>query len=63
MFPEQDEIIKEVRAVREAYAERFGFDVRALFLDAKAAEGSDQRRVVALKPRRTRSVGDVVPAT
>jgi hypothetical protein len=30
-----DEIIREVRSIREAYAEEFGFDIRALFEDAK----------------------------
>ena len=38
---QQDEIIQEVRANRGAYAERFGFDIRALCRDA-----------VSLKPRR-----------
>lgn len=59
----QDEIIKEVRAIREAYAERFGFDVRALFVDAKAGEGKGQRRVVALKPRRTEGIEEEAPRT
>jgi hypothetical protein len=31
----QDEIIKEVRAIREAYAEQFGFDIQAIWRDAK----------------------------
>ena len=52
----QDEIIKEVRAIREAYAERFNFDVRALFGDAKAREGKDRRQVVALQPRYSATV-------
>ena len=49
---EQDEIIREVRAIREAYAEEFGFDIRALFEDAKRHEGEDGREVVSLEPRR-----------
>ncbi|HXU29975.1 MAG TPA: hypothetical protein VN851_05290 [Thermoanaerobaculia bacterium] len=48
---EPDEIMQEVRAIREAYAERFNFDIRALYLDAKAREGQDGRRVVMLEPR------------
>lgn len=47
----EDEIIREVRAIREAYAERFGFDIQALFADAKAREGQGGRRVVRLEPR------------
>jgi len=53
----EDEIIKEVRAIREAYAERFGFDVHALYRDAKANEGQDRRRVVTLQPRRVKRRG------
>lgn len=52
----QDEIIKEVRAIREAYAERFDFDVHALYRDAKAHEGQDRRRVLILEPRRANLV-------
>jgi len=48
---EPDEIMREVREIREAYAERFNFDIRALYLDAKAREGSDGRQVVMLEPR------------
>lgn len=47
----QDEIIKEVRAIREAYAERFDFDVEAIYRDAKAREGKSNREVVALEPK------------
>ena len=54
----QDEIIKEVRAIREAYAERFGFDVRAIYDDAKEREKTTSRKVVALKPRRIADKND-----
>jgi hypothetical protein len=47
----KDEIIREVRAVREAYAERFGFDIRALYRDAKEREGKSTRHVVSLEPK------------
>lgn len=49
---QQDEIIREMRAIREAYAERFGFDIRALFQDAKEHEGEGGRQVIALTPNR-----------
>lgn len=49
----QDEIIREVRAFRESYAERFGFDIRSLYRDAKEHEGEGGRRVVSLAPRPT----------
>lgn len=48
---EQDEIIREVRAIREALAQRFNFDVQAIFLDAKKREGQGGRKVVHLEPR------------
>jgi hypothetical protein len=49
---EQDEIIKEVRSIREAYAERFDFDIQALYRDAKERERNEDRRVVSLEPKR-----------
>jgi len=51
-MPHHDEIIKEVRAIREAYAERFGFDVQALFRDAKERQQRAGRKTVALEPKR-----------
>jgi hypothetical protein len=48
----QDEILKEVRAIREAYGDRFGFDVRALYRDAKERERKAQRSTVSLPPKR-----------
>lgn len=50
----QDEIIQEVRAIREAYAERFGYDLQAIYQDAKAREGQDGREVVAIQPKPAR---------
>lgn len=51
-----DEIIKEVRAIREAYGERFDFDIEAIFRDAKEREGKSDRKVVSLEPRRLTKV-------
>jgi len=48
----QDEIIQEVRAIREAYASQFNFDIRALYRDAKEHELKEGRKVVSLEPRR-----------
>jgi hypothetical protein len=47
----QDEVSKEVRAIREAYGERFDFDIEAIFRDAKQREGKSNRKVVLLEPR------------
>jgi hypothetical protein len=48
----QDETIREVRAIREAYGERFDFDIEAIFRDAKEREEKSARKVVSLEPRR-----------
>ena len=48
----QDEIIRELLALREAYAAKFGFNIRALFEDAKRHEGEDGRAVVSFVPKR-----------
>lgn len=48
---DHDEIIHEVRALREAYGEQFGFDVDALYRDVKDRERKGGRRIVSLEPR------------
>jgi hypothetical protein len=49
---EQDEIIREVRAIREAYAEKFGNDIGALFRDAREREAKTDRQIVSLEPKK-----------
>jgi hypothetical protein len=51
-----DDVLREVRTVREAYAERFAFDLRAIHRDLKALEQAGGRRVVSLPPRRPKAV-------
>lgn len=48
----EDEIMKEVRAIRDAYAARFDHDLEALYQDAKRREGEGGRKVVHLQPKR-----------
>ena len=55
---DHDEIIRDVRANREAYAEQFGYDIRALYRDAKEREGEGGRSVVSLEPRRIEPARD-----
>ena len=50
----QDEIMKEVRAIREAYGERFGFDIDAIYRDAKENQAKSGHDVVALEPKLTK---------
>jgi hypothetical protein len=58
---EQDEIIREVRANREAYAKQFNFDIQAIYRDAKERELKESRKVVSLLPRRTAAAEEKEP--
>jgi hypothetical protein len=42
-----DEIIDEVRAIRDAHAAKFGYDLRAIFADLKKSE---EERIAAGHP-------------
>ena len=53
----QDPIVEEVRALREAYAEEFDYDLWAIHGDLKAQEAVNGRKVVSFPPRRRRPVG------
>jgi hypothetical protein len=44
----EDEIVAEVRAVRDAYARRFGYDVRAICRDLKQKQDNGAHEVVPL---------------
>lgn len=50
----QDEIMREVRSVREELAARQHYDVRALYEHAKRREQEGGRKVVRLEPKRLR---------
>ncbi len=47
-----DDLLLEVRKVREAYAKEFGYDLQAIHRDLKAQEQASCRRIVSLPPRR-----------
>ena len=47
-----DPIVEEVRRVREAYAAKFNFDLRALAKDLREEQVKSGRQVVSLKPRK-----------
>jgi len=44
----EDEIVEEVRAIRDAYARRFDYDVRAICRDLKRSQDEGNREVVRL---------------
>lgn len=47
-----DEVLQEVRRVREAYAKQFGYDLQAIHRDLKERERVSGRQIVSLPPRR-----------
>jgi hypothetical protein len=49
-----DDVLLEVRKVREAYAKQFGYDLTAIHRDLKVQEQASGRHVVSLPPRRPR---------
>jgi hypothetical protein len=50
----KDEIVEEVRAVREAYAARFDYNVARMFEDIKKKEQEHPERLVDLRPLKRR---------
>jgi hypothetical protein len=46
-----DRVVEEVRAAREAYAGRFGFDLRAICRDLREREQASDHQLVSLPPR------------
>jgi hypothetical protein len=51
-----DPVVDEVRAVREAYAARFGYDLHAICLDLREQARKSGRKLVSLPAKR------VIPA-
>jgi hypothetical protein len=48
----QDPVVEEVRAIREAYAKKFDYNLEAIYRDLKEQEAKSGWRVVSLQPRR-----------
>jgi hypothetical protein len=51
-----DDVLTEVRRIRETYAKQFGYDLRAIHRDLKEQERASGRRIVSLPPRRPKPV-------
>ena len=45
----KDEIVEEVRAVREAYAARFNYDLAEMYKDLKEKEKASSRNMATLQ--------------
>jgi hypothetical protein len=52
----QDTIVAEVRAVRQAHAEKYTFDLRAIYADLKQQERNSRRKVVSFPAKPALSV-------
>jgi hypothetical protein len=52
----RDAIVDEVRAARDAYAKRFGYDLAAIVRDLKEQERKSGRKVVRLPAQRIERV-------
>ena len=48
----RDPIVEEIRRIRREHAEKFNFDLDAIFEDLKEAQRKSGRKAVALEPRR-----------
>ena len=46
-----DEIVEEVRAIREAHAARLGYDLDAIYQDLKEQEQQSRRQIVTLSSK------------
>ncbi len=49
---QQDPIVEEVRAIREAHAAKFNHDLKAIYDDIKRQERESGEKYVTLPPRR-----------
>jgi hypothetical protein len=54
-----DPIVDEVRRVRDAYAARFNYDLRAIYRDLKEREKRSGRKVVSYAEERLKGVGSL----
>ena len=52
-----DPVLAEIRRTREAYAEQFAGDVRAMLADIRQREQQSGRKVVARAPKRLNATG------
>jgi hypothetical protein len=53
-----DDVLTEVRRVREAYAKRFDYDLTAIHRDLKEKEEASGRQIVSLPPRRPKKASE-----
>lgn len=59
----RDPIVEEVRAIRDAYAKQFDYDLEAIYRDLKKQEAKSGRQFMSLQPKRIRPAMQKDPAT
>ena len=52
----KDEIVEEVRKMRDEYAAKFDYDLDAIYKDIKKQEKKSRRKVVSLKPKKVERI-------
>lgn len=53
---QNDPVVDEIRRIRQAYAKRFGYDLRAMVADLRRKEQEHPDRLVSYAPKPVRSV-------
>src|SRR5215471_18455301 len=48
----KDPVVEEVRAIRDAYAKQFNYNLEAIYCDLKEQEAKSEREMVSLPPKR-----------
>lgn len=57
----EDPVVAEVRAIRDAYAKRFDYDLEAMARDLRAKEAQGGRPVIAPAPRKAEVIVSNTP--
>lgn len=52
----KDEIIEEVRKVRDEYAARFDYELDAIYKDIKKQENQSERQIVSLPSKKVEQI-------
>ena len=51
----KDEIVEEVRRIRDAHAAKFNYDIDAIVADARKRQEASGRKTVSFPPRKPRT--------
>ncbi len=53
----EDEIVEEVRRVREEHAAKFDHDIEAIIEDARKRQGASDRKEASFPPKKPQPIG------